>query len=215
MSGSVKPRRRYDSRRRKEQALATRGAIVHAARGLFVERGYVSSTIQAISDRAGVSPETFYATFGNKRALLSSVIDASIAGDDEPVPLLERAWVQKMRDEPNPTRRLEILAMNGALILERISPIYEVLRGASAVDPEIAALRDRYASQRYTGQRELVRIIGAGGCLRKGLSVEGAADTLFAIGSPETYRLLTVDRGWAPARFERWYAQTLSQLLLG
>ena len=38
-------------------------------------------------------------------------------------------------------------------------------------------------------------------------------DEVFAIGSPETYRLLVIDRGWSPDRFERWYADTLERLL--
>ena len=215
MSRSVKPRRSYESPRRTEQARATRVAVLDAARDLFVERGFVATTVQAIADRAGVSPETVYATFRSKRALLSAVIDVSISGDDEPVPLLQRAWVQRMRDEPDPQRRLRILARNGRIILERIGPIYDVLHGAAASDPRIAELGERYSAQRFTGQRELVRILGTGGGLRKGLSADVAANTLFAIGSPETFRLLTVDRGWSPERFERWYAETLSQLLLG
>ncbi|MGZ5213291.1 MAG: TetR/AcrR family transcriptional regulator [Actinomycetota bacterium] len=214
MPRPVKSRRSYDSPRRRGQARATRGAVLEAARELFVERGFVATTIQAIADRAGVSPETVYATFGNKRSLLSSVIDVSITGDDAPVPLLDRAWVQEMRGARDPRRKLRILARNGRLILERISPVYEVLRGAAAADPEIAELRERYSSQRFAGQRELVRVLGAGGALRKGLSANSAAGTLFAIGSPETYRLLTIDRGWSPDRFERWYAETLARLLL-
>jgi AcrR family transcriptional regulator len=211
---SVKSHRAYDSPRRREQALATRGAVLDAARELFVEHGFVTTTIQAIADRAGVSPETVYATFRNKRSLLSSVIDVSVVGDDAPVPLLERAWVQEIRDEPDPRRKLRILARNGTLILERVTPIYEVLRGAAAADPQIASLWELHKSQRFAGQRELARIVGAGRSLRKGLSADVAADTLFAIGSPETYRLLTVDRGWHADRFERWYADTLTHLLL-
>jgi AcrR family transcriptional regulator len=212
---TVKPSRPYDSPRRREQARATRGAIVDAARALFIEHGYVSTTIQAVADRADVSPETVYGAFGTKRSLLASVVDVSIAGDDAPVPVLERGWVRAMRDEPDPRRRIQILAKNGRLILERIAPINEVLRGAAAADPEIASLLDRYAAQRIDGQRELVRIVAAGGSLRKGFSADKAADSLFALGSPEIYRLLTVDRGWTPARFERWYADALTRILLG
>jgi AcrR family transcriptional regulator len=214
MSPSVKPRRAYESPRRRAQADATRGAVLSAARDLFVERGYVATTVRAIADRAGVSPETVYATFGNKRSLLSSVLDVSIVGDDEMVPLLERPWVREMRDEPDPRRRLRILARNGTVILERIAPIHGVLHAAAAADPEVASLWERYTSQRFAGQRELARVVGAGGSLRKGLTTGEAADILFAIGSPQTYRLLTVERGWSPERFERWYAATLTQLLL-
>ncbi|MGH2596248.1 MAG: TetR/AcrR family transcriptional regulator [Actinomycetota bacterium] len=215
MPRSVKSRRTYDSPRRREQARATRGAVLDAARRLFVERGFVATTIQSIADHAGVSPETVYATFGSKRSLLSSVLDVSIAGDDAMAPLLERPWVREMRDEPDPRRRVQILAKNGTLILQRVTPIYEVLRGAASADPEIASLWEQYKSQRFAGQRELVRIVGTGGSLRAGLSVDVATNTVFAIGSPETYRLLTVDRGWSPTRFERWYADTIAQLLLG
>ena len=174
----------------------------------------MATTIQAIADRAAVSAETVYATFGSKRWLLSALIDVSIVGDDATVPLLDRAWVREMRDEPDPRRKLEILARNGSLILERITPVYEVLRGAAAADPEIASLWERYKSQRFAGQSELIRIVGAGGSPRKGVSADADAGTLFAIGSPEVYRLLTVDRGWSPGRFERWYADTLAHVLL-
>jgi AcrR family transcriptional regulator len=215
MPKATKASRPYRSLRRQEQARATRASILDAARELFVDRGYIGTTIQAIADRAGVSPETVFAVFGNKRSLLSSVVDVAIVGDDAPVPLLERDWVQAMREERDPRRRVKILARNGRLILERIAPISEVMRGAASADPQIRALWERYSSQRLAGQRELIRIVGAGGYLRKGLSADAAADTVFALGSPDVYRLLTVDRGWPPVRFERWYADALVRLLLG
>ena len=81
-------------------------------------------------------------------------------------------------------------------------------------DPEIDTMWQRHKAQRAVGQRELIRIVCPEGSLRKGLTVEAAADMLFTIGSPETYQLLTGDRGWSPDRFERWYADTLARLLL-
>ena len=207
-------RRPYDSPRRREQAARTRAEIVDAALALFVERGYVATTIVAIAERARVSPESVYAVFKTKRALLSSSLDVSIVGDADPVPLLERGWVQDLRQEADPRRRMRILARNGRGILERVSPIYEVLREASSADPEVASLTRRYEQQRFEGQRALLRIVAPRGTLRPGLSVAAAADTLYAVGSPESYRLLVRDRGWSPARFERWYADTLIRLLL-
>jgi AcrR family transcriptional regulator len=189
-------------------------AVLEAARALFVERGYAATTIEAIAARAEVSPETIYATFRNKRSLLSALIDVSMAGDDAPVPILERGWVRAMRDESDPERRLRILARNGRLILERTAPVYEVLRGAAAADPEMASLWALNKRQRFAGQRELLRILTEGHPLRDGLTATSAADVLFTVGSPETYRLLVVDRGWSPDRFERWYADTLRRLLL-
>jgi len=214
MSEIVKTRRSYDSPRRREQARATRRAILEAARELFIERGYVATTIDAIAGDADVSPETVYAVFGTKRALLSELIDISIAGDDAP-PVLEQGWVQELRDEPDPRRRLSILARNGRSILERRAPIDEVVRGAAAADPDIAALWQRGKAQRFAGQRELLRFIVGETGLREGIELETGADILYAIGSPETYLLLVADRGWSGSTFERWYEATLARLLLG
>lgn len=214
MPRAVKPRRTYHSPRRREQARATRRAILDAARELFGKGGYVATTMESIAARAGVSPETVYGTFKNKRTLLSNLIDVSMAGDDAPVPILDRSWVQDLRDEPDTRRRLQILARNGRLILERVAPIHDVLRGAAAADPGIASLWELNKSQRFAGQSELIRILAEHDGLRDGLTMRMAADIVFAIGSPETYRLLVVDRRWSADRFERWYGDTLARLLL-
>jgi AcrR family transcriptional regulator len=213
MAGSVKPARRPDFPRRRERARATRIRVLDAARALFIERGYVATTIDAIAERADVSSETIYSTFGNKRSLLSQLVDVAIAGDVNATPILERDGVQEMREEPDPRRRLRLLAGQGQSILERRSAIDEVVRGAASADPDIAALRDRGKASRHAGQREILRIVVGSTGLREGMDLETAADILYAIGSPEVYRLLVVDRGWSGARFERWYGETLERLL--
>jgi len=214
MPESVKHRRAYESPRRREQARATRHAVLEAARALFIERGYVGTTIEAIAARANVAPETVYAVFGTKRSLLSELVDVSIAGGDEAPPILDQDWVQQIRDEPDPHRRVRLLASHGRSILERRAAVDEVVRGAASADPEIASLRELGKAQRFAGQRELLRmVLGAAG-LRQGMDLKTAADVLYAIGSPETYRLLVVDRAWSGPRFERWYGETLERLLL-
>lgn len=215
MADPVKSRRRYDSARRREQAQATRRAILDAAAALFAERGYVTTTIDAIAGRAGVSPETVYSVFGTKRAVLAEIVDVSIAGGNQAPPILEQGWVHDMRAERSIRRRLLILARNGRMILERRAAIDEVVSGAAAADPEIAELWARGKAQRLIGQRRLLEIVVGKGRLRTGMDLDTAADVLYAIGSPETYRLLVVDRGWSGPRFERWYRETLERLLLG
>jgi AcrR family transcriptional regulator len=212
--GSVKPPSGRDYPRRRERARATRRRVLEAARTLFVERGYVATTIDAIAERADVSSETIYATFGTKRSLLSELVDVSIAGDDAAVPILGRDWVQTIRAEPDRRLRLRMLAARGRSILERRADVDEVIRGAASADPDIAALRDLGKAQRFAGQREFLRIVVGATDLRAGLDLETAADILYAIGSPETYRLLVVDRGWSAARFELWYGDALERLLL-
>ena len=213
MPERVKSQRRYDSPRRQEQARATRAAILDAAHDLFTRRGYVATTMQAIAEKARVSPATVYAAFAHKRSLISALVDVSIAGDDVSVPVLDRAWVQEMRFEPRLRRRVEILARQGRLILERRAPIDEVLHAAAAADPDIAALWQDGKAQRLAGQRKLLRIVAGPDGLRDGLSEGDASDIFYALGSPETFRQLVTDRGWSAARFERWYADALARLL--
>ncbi len=214
MQDRVKPPPGRDYPRRRQRARATRVRVLDAARTLFIERGYVATTIDAIAERADVSPETVYSTFGNKRSVLSELVDVAIAGDVDAVPILERDWVQEIRVEPDLHRRLRLLAGQGRSILERRAAVDEVVRGAAAADADIAALRDLGLAQRRAGQRELLRVVVGATGLRAGLDLEAAADILYAIGSPETFRLLVVDRGWSPSRFEAWYGDALERLLL-
>jgi AcrR family transcriptional regulator len=214
VAGDVKPSGGHDFPRRRERARATRRRVFDAALALFIERGYVGTTIDAIAHHADVSVETVYATFGTKRALLSELVDVTIAGALDAAPILEQDWVLDMRDEPDVHRRLGMLARNGRSILERRAALDEVVRGAAAADPEIGALRDLGKAQRFAGQRELLRIAIGSARLHDGIDPETAADVLYAIGSPETYRLLVVDRGWSASRFERWYGSTLERLFL-
>jgi hypothetical protein len=47
------------------------------------------------------------------------------------------------------------------------------------------------------------------------MSVEDAAETVWAITSAEVHHLLTVDRGWPGERYEAWLRDSLVRLLLG
>ena len=89
----VEAKRRYVSTRRDEQARRTRRAILTAAEELFVAQGYGAKTLTQVAATAGVAVQTVYAVFGNKRQLLSDLLDVTVAGDDEPVALAERAFV--------------------------------------------------------------------------------------------------------------------------
>jgi AcrR family transcriptional regulator len=206
---AVKTPRPYRSPRRAAQADATRGAILDAAQRAFAEQGYGATTMQSIAAAATVSVKTVYAIFGNKRRLLSAVLDRAIAGDDQPVPIIDRPWVQAMRDEPVPRDRLRILAREGAAILARRADVDELIRRAAATDPDIAALGAAGVRDRRAGQAALLRIaLGPAGV------DEMSIDTVFAIGSPEVFRLLVTDRGWSSDEFATWYDHTLARLLL-
>src|SRR6266508_3607900 len=54
-----------------------------------------------------------------------------------------------------------------------------------------------------------VRALVRSGHLRKGLASAAAADIVYALMSPEVFRIFTVERGWSEARYERWLAAAL------
>src|SRR4051812_3522000 len=77
---SVKKRRQYDASRRLEQARQVRETIIAAARAAFLEQGYAATTIAAIAERARVSVETVYKTFGGKPGLVRAIYERGLAG---------------------------------------------------------------------------------------------------------------------------------------
>jgi len=50
-----------------------KAGIVASARALMGRQGWAATTIDAIAAEAGVAPQTIYAAFGNKRALLTGM----------------------------------------------------------------------------------------------------------------------------------------------
>src|SRR5688572_33498396 len=68
-------KRRYHSDVRRAAAEGTKAAITGAARRLFTARGFAATPIEAIAKEAGVAIPTVYAAFGNKRAILVSIMD--------------------------------------------------------------------------------------------------------------------------------------------
>ena len=58
------PSRPYRAPQREATALATRLAILSAARDLFTTQGYAHTSVAAIAARAGVAVDTVYAAVG-------------------------------------------------------------------------------------------------------------------------------------------------------
>ncbi len=214
MSDAVKPRRRYDSSRRQEQAGENRRAVLEAAHRMFLERGYAATTMGAIAAAAGVSVETVYKAFGNKPGLVKAVVDVAIVGDDEPVPMLQRDRVRRMEAEPDPRRKLAMYGEHLADSAPRRVPLELLVRAAAASDAGAAGVWDQLEAERLTGMAFFARHLHEGGYLRPGVSVEEARDVLWTYNSAEVYELLVMRRDWTPQRYGRWIAGALSAALL-
>lgn len=206
MSGDVKPRRRYDSPHRREQAAATRRQILEAAQRLFERDGYASTSIAAVAREAGVASKTVYLAFESKRGLLLALWHLLLRGDEEPVPVGERDWFRAVVEEPDPERRLRLNAHNSRIVKERAGSLLAVIRDAASVDAEIDALWQRIEREFRANQRSVVELLHEQGALRAELDVERAADVLWALNHPSLWWLLVGERGWSGDEYERWLA---------
>jgi AcrR family transcriptional regulator len=208
-------KRRYESPRRREQAAATRQLILESAQCLFERQGYATTTMAAIAAEAGVALKTVYLAFETKSGLLRALWHVLLRGDEDTAPVAERDWYRQVVDEPDPRRRLVLNARNARRVKERIGSLLSVIRSAAPVDAESAELWQRIQSDFYDNQRAVVDGIVAGGALRAGLTAQRATDILWTLNHPDVWLLLVNERGWSPADWERWFADSSVAQLLG
>jgi AcrR family transcriptional regulator len=190
-----------------------RRAVIDAARSLFLEHGYATTTIAAISRAADVPEPTVYRLFSSKLGVLKALLDVSIAGDDQPLALDDRPDIAALVEEPDAHQALAGFAAITTAINQRTNDVYSVLRGAADADHEAAELLDTLRRQRDHGQGDIVRALRRTRSLRAGLREQEAADIVHAIMAPEVYRLLVHDRDWTPDHYQQWATRTLIQQL--
>ena len=214
MVETVKSPRPYDSTRRRKQAQETRRTILEAARRLFLERGYASTTMASVAEGAGVSVEAVYKAFSNKAGLVKAVFDVAIVGDDKPIPMLQRARVARMRAEPDARRKFEMYGEHLAEAGSRAGALQLLIRSAAEGHPDAAKVWDQMVAEHLTGMTEFARHLHDGEHLRPDLSVDDARDILWTYSSVELYDLLVIRRGWDPERYGGWIAEALTAALL-
>jgi AcrR family transcriptional regulator len=205
-------KRVYDSPRRREQAAATRAAILDAALKLFEQQGYAATSVGAIAEEAGVALKTVYAVFGTKRGLLVALRSRLVRGSDDPVPVAQQEWFRAMLEEPDPHKRLAMFAQAATELKGRAGAIFEIIRHAAPTDPEIGAMWGEFMRDFFDNQRLIVERFQAEGVLK--LDANRATDILWTINHPAVYHLLVSERGWSPDDYQRWLEETLTQQLL-
>ena len=199
--------------RREIAAEATQRVIVETAARLFVEQGYAPTTISQIARESGVAVQTIYNSTGSKLELLSRVLDFAAAGDKAPRPV--PAFMQEQAEaEPDARKVIAQLVEFWRGGLERTAPIFEVIRQAAALDPEIAALETERAQARLRNYGIAGRMLAGRGQLRSGLSPDAAAAVIFSLGHPESYRLLVHKSGWSSEQWAEWVTDALEAALL-
>ena len=207
--------RSYSSALRADQALQTRKRIVDAAAGLFADRGYTGTTIDAVAAAAGVSRKTVFDAVGGKAQLMKLAYDFAIVGDDKPVALIDRPEIADLFAEPDSANRLAMYAALVVAIDRRIFAIWRALEGAAASDLEAGRLYVAMVRQRRLSMKEAAQLFADAGALRPDVDVEIAADLMWLYNDPSLYDKLVRQRGWSVARFQDWLTEALQVQLLG
>lgn len=118
-----------DADGRVERGQATRRLLVATATGLFAERGYDRTPIEAVLERAGVSRGSLYHHFPGKKELLEAVVAAletevsgqlvaaaAAAGETDPVAVLRTGFLTWIELAGDPVVR-RILLTDGPAVL--------------------------------------------------------------------------------------------------
>jgi AcrR family transcriptional regulator len=198
---------------RTQQAQKTRSRVIEAATRLFVQHGYATTTIRAIAAEAGVSVPTVELLFGTKAQLLHVVIDVAIAGDDEPVPVLSRAWAADVQSVRDLADFLSVVAHVVSQAQARSAGVILAAYEAAASDPDIQLLILDRESQRERTTAWIVDSVLERAALRPGLDRAGAIDTVWMLMDPVIFNRLTRHRGWSPDRYTSWFADSVTRLL--
>lgn len=214
MGEEVKGSRSYRSVRRQEQATATRGAVLEAARALFLAQGYAATTVAQVARRAGVNADTVYAAVGRKSELLRAVVETAISGEDRPVPAGERDYVRRIRAATTAEAKIDLYAAALMQMAPRIAPVFQALREAALTDVDCAALHTEITQRRAVNMRLFAADLRATGSVRPDLSDDEVADVVWAMNSSDYYLLLVEGRGWTPAQVEAHLGDAWRRLFL-
>ena len=208
----VKDKRKYSSVVREEQAARTRTRILDAASELFLEHGYARTTMKDIAAQADVARDTVHAIFGSKARVLTALIDQRLVPDDSVANVTQRPDALAIRDEVDQRQQIELFARFIAGISTELRPVFEILRTASAVEPEMAKVFEEMDRFRLKNMQTYARWIAARGSLR--VSTRRAGEMIWALASLDVARMLCDEIGWTESQHARWLADTLIRTLL-
>jgi AcrR family transcriptional regulator len=221
MTGTQPPKPRRVSRQRQAGEATrreTRRRLLAAAKAEFAERGYAAATVIRIAERADVSVQTLYSNWGNKRNLLRAVMESSVTGDEDVrlvagrPPSVITATIDPA-DAADPSKLLVHLSRQYRLLAERSAVGWQTYRDGAGVDPDIAADWQQLSDLRRSAFRALFARLPAQ-AMRPGLDNAAAADTAWAIASPDMHDLLVRQAGYSYDELETWVRNTLRAALL-
>ena len=195
---AVKQPRGYDSSKRVARAVATRAAVVAAARARFLTEGFANTTVAAVADDVGVSVESIYKSFGGKSGMLRAVYQSALAGAGG-----AHAEVRSDAMAERSIRARDIIAgwmVLMAEVMPRVAPILLLVRDAGKSDADAALLHRELNEARLSRMQANARALMRARGVRAGLSAANIADVLWLYSGAELYELLVVERQWSVSR---------------
>ena len=211
-SRTVKGKRSYDARLRREQARRSHDRIVEIAQRRFLHDGYGPTTISAIADDAGVSVDTIYKSFGGKPGLIRAMGARALEGTG-PVPAEQRSD-QLQASEPDPRKLISRWGVFVTEIAPLAAPIMLLVRDAAGSHPELRPLLDEVHADRLRRMTGNARRFATAGHLRPGITVADAANVMWTYSSLELYELLVLRRGMPLKRYGRFVSDAMIAALL-
>ena len=209
MSDKPKTRRPYDARLRSERASGTRQRILDAAKELFTARGVEKTSIGDIASAAGVSAPTLYALFQSKTGILKAVIERSFFG-------ARYAEIAKQAEKArDPEEILRITASISRVILDTEREEIGLMRGVSALTPELKAIETELETIRFTLQEARARLLVKSVPAARRLGLARVRDILWMYTGRDVYRMLVLERGWSSDEYESWLTEALIKALMG
>ena len=201
-----------DDRLRRAQVARTEQAIIDAATGLFLARGYTATTLASVAEAAQVGARTVYVRFGTKAALLKRVIDVAIVGDTQPVDVLGRDPVRTAMTAPTAAQRITAMASAARQIMQRAGALFAVAQEAAAVEP----LMTEYWQQGRQQTRHVHRVIWTqmtrDDLLEPSCDLDRIIDTSSLLAAAETYLLITRMLSWDLDAYQAWLRDTLTRI---
>ena len=206
--------RRYQAPQRAQAAAQTRARIRAAASTLFVEQGYVATTMRDIARAAGVGERTVYAAFPSKADLFRHVLDVATVGDEQPVAVANRPQIQDAFGQTDPRTAISQAIGYTVALFERAGDLIMVTVQAADADPDMRAAADAGSHATRQLWRTLTHALNDADALRPGLTAQRAADILYALASPHTHQLLRRHCNWTTRRYHAWLVNVVTQQLL-
>ena len=200
----------------REQAAATRAAVLRAAREHFTARGVPGYAGDGRRRGRGVGRGRRRHRLSGGRpqaAAVLAVIDMALAGTDEPVVAEQRDYVQAVLAAEGARAKLTTYADALGRVMPRVAPLFDSLAQAALTEPDCAAVRDGIGARRRANMLRLAVDLRATGHLRDDLTDDEVADLLWTTNAPEYYAL-TVARGWSPTTYAERLGDLWCRLLL-